>query len=131
MTRTNDHDQYARYLRSTTGSRARSDADQARAAHFHVGRSFVLGRSACTLLLAVSLTVWQSEPTLRAATAAAGSLVVLESWFTALGFLHRCPPLRPEGSLDDLPGRSSCRGWWGSEPVTVMLSLFWVLDGPS
>ncbi len=31
---------------------------------------------------------------LALATAAAGSLVILESWFTALGFLHRCPPLR-------------------------------------
>ena len=26
-------------------------------------------------------------------TAVGGSLVIFESWFTALGFLHRCRPL--------------------------------------
>jgi len=26
-------------------------------------------------------------------SAGAGGLIILESWFTALGFLHRCPPV--------------------------------------
>ena len=36
----------------------------------------------------------RSEPMMAMLTAVGGSLVILESWFTALGFLHRCRPLR-------------------------------------
>jgi hypothetical protein len=83
----------------------------------------------CTLLLVVSLTAWQSEPTLALATAAAGSLVVLESWFTALGFLHRCPPLRLKARW--MIFLAALVPWLVGlgVAVTVMLSLFWVLDG--
>src|SRR6516225_11152554 len=48
----------------------------------------------CAVLFAGAVTAWRAEPELALATAAAGSLVIFESWFTALGFLHRCPPLR-------------------------------------
>jgi hypothetical protein len=41
------------------------------------------------LLFAASLACWRSEPTVALMTALGGSLVILESWFTALGFLHR------------------------------------------
>ena len=47
---------------------------------------------------------WRSEPTVAIVTAVGGSLVILESWFTALGFLHRQPFARPAGAVDDLPG---------------------------
>jgi hypothetical protein len=49
--------------------------------------------SLCGLLLTVSGVFWRSEPWLALVAAGAGALVVLESWFTALAYLHRCPPL--------------------------------------
>jgi hypothetical protein len=45
------------------------------------------------LLFGVSAVAWRSEPTMAVVTALGGSLVILESWFTALGFLHRFKPL--------------------------------------
>ena len=42
-----------------------------------------------TLLLTASVLLWLSEPAMAIATALGGALVILESWFTALGFLHR------------------------------------------
>ena len=41
------------------------------------------------LLFVVSMLLWRSEPAMALATALGGALVILESWFTALGFLHR------------------------------------------
>jgi hypothetical protein len=41
------------------------------------------------LLLAGSIVVWRGDLVLTIATTFGGSLVILESWFTALGFLHR------------------------------------------
>jgi hypothetical protein len=43
----------------------------------------------CALLFIVSIAAWRAEMTVALITAMAGSLVILESWFTALGFLHR------------------------------------------
>jgi hypothetical protein len=43
----------------------------------------------CALLFAASLFAWRGEPTVAILTALGGMLVILESWFTALGFLHR------------------------------------------
>jgi len=82
----------------------------------------------CTVLLVVSATAWRTEPTLALATAAAGSLVILESWFTALGFLHRCPPLRLKARW--LIFLAALVPWLVGlgVAVTVMLSLFWVFD---
>jgi hypothetical protein len=40
-------------------------------------------------LLAASVLAWSSEPTVAFFTTLGGTLVILESWFTALGFLHR------------------------------------------
>src|SRR5271166_2439699 len=84
----------------------------------------------CTLLAAVAATAWRTEPALALATAAAGSLVILESWFTALGFLHRCPPLRLKARW--MIFLAALVPWLVrlGVAVTVMLSLFWVLDGP-
>src|SRR5579863_448148 len=48
----------------------------------------------CAVLFVASISAWRTEPALALTTAAAGSLVILESWFTALGYLHRCSPLR-------------------------------------
>jgi hypothetical protein len=43
----------------------------------------------CSLLFAASVIAWRTEPTVALFTALGGTLVILESWFTALGFLHR------------------------------------------
>src|SRR5437763_1080861 len=45
----------------------------------------------CALLFAASLLAWTFEPTLALLVSTGGALVVLESWFTALGFLNRRP----------------------------------------
>jgi hypothetical protein len=62
------------------------------------------------------------------ATAAAGSLVILESWFTALGFLHRAAPLRLKARW--MIFLAALVPWLVGlgVAVSVMLSLFWVLD---
>jgi hypothetical protein len=43
----------------------------------------------CVLLVACSALVWSNEPMVALLTALGGTLVILESWFTALGFLQR------------------------------------------
>jgi len=43
----------------------------------------------CVLLVGIAAMAWAAEPAMALVTALAGSLVILESWFTALGFLHR------------------------------------------
>jgi hypothetical protein len=55
---------------------------------------FTRGDVACLVLLCGALFVaaivaWRTEPAVALVTAMGGSLVILESWFTALGFLHR------------------------------------------
>jgi len=82
----------------------------------------------CAVLFAGSVTAWRTEPELAIATAAGGSLVILESWFTALGFLHRCPPLRLKARW--LIFLAALVPWLVGLGVAVslMLSLFWVFD---
>jgi hypothetical protein len=82
----------------------------------------------CALLSAVSLTAWRTEPALALATAAAGSLVILESWFTALSFLHRAAPLRLKARW--MIFMAALVPWLVGlgVAVTAMLSLFWVFD---
>jgi hypothetical protein len=43
----------------------------------------------CAVLFVVSIVAWRAEPMMAIMTTLGGSLVILESWFTALGFLHR------------------------------------------
>jgi hypothetical protein len=43
----------------------------------------------CALLLAGAVLAWGSDPSVALMTMLGGTLVILESWFTALGFLHR------------------------------------------
>ncbi|WP_422926218.1 hypothetical protein [Singulisphaera sp. PoT] len=43
----------------------------------------------CATLFIVSMVAWQAETTVALITAMGGTLVILESWFTALGFLQR------------------------------------------
>ena len=64
----------------------------------------------------------------RLISAGAGALVILESWFTALGFLHRCPPvslkLRWTIFLAALVPWLVGLGF----AVCLMLCLFWISD---
>jgi hypothetical protein len=82
----------------------------------------------CALLCGVSVTAWRTEPALALATAAAGSLVILESWFTALGFLHRSPPLRLKARWVIFVAALVPWLIGLGVAVTVMLSLFWFFD---
>jgi hypothetical protein len=43
----------------------------------------------CALLFGAAVVAWKAEPTVAFITAVGGMLVILESWFTALAFLHR------------------------------------------
>ncbi len=47
----------------------------------------------CVVLFAASILCWRAEPTMAALTAVGGSLIVLESWVTALSLLQRRHPL--------------------------------------
>jgi hypothetical protein len=82
----------------------------------------------CAALFAGSVMMWRTEPALALATSAAGSLVILESWFTALGFLHRSPPLRLKARWVIFV--AALVPWLVGlgVAVTVMLTLFWVFD---
>jgi hypothetical protein len=44
-----------------------------------------------SLVLAASSLAWRVEPTMALLILVGGALVIAESWFTALGFLHRRP----------------------------------------
>jgi hypothetical protein len=82
----------------------------------------------CAALFAGSVAAWRTEPTLAMATAAAGTLVIFESWFTALGFLHRCSPLRLKARW--MIFLAALVPWLLGLGVAVMLmlSLFWISD---
>jgi hypothetical protein len=53
------------------------------------GGDLVCLATLCSLLGVAALIAWPSEPMMAVPMALGGSLVILESWFTALGFLHR------------------------------------------
>ncbi len=88
---------------------------------------------ACLAVFGVMLAIasrlaWSVEPTLAALVILGGALVILESWFTALGFLH----LRPSESLS---GRwiiflAALAPWLIGLGVaaTLMMGLFYVSD---
>ncbi len=50
----------------------------------------VLASFGALILLAAAMA-WRIEPTLSAPVLLGGALVIVESWFTALSFLHRRP----------------------------------------
>ena len=119
---------HARHLRSTAGSRAGLGPAQARAVDLHDGRPDVPGRSVRRAVRGLGARPGEPSPTLALATAAAGSLVILESWFTALGFLHRAR--RCGSRRAGLIFLAALVPWLVGlgVAVTVMLSLFWVSD---
>jgi hypothetical protein len=82
----------------------------------------------CAVLFAGSVLMWRTEPELALATSAAGSLVILESWFTALAFLHRSPRSRIRARW--LIFLAALAPWviGIGAAVSAMLSIFWVFD---
>ncbi|APW63305.1 hypothetical protein [Paludisphaera borealis] len=84
--------------------------------------------SLCGLLLAVSVFAWRSEPLLALVAAGAGALVVLESWFTALAYLHRCPPLGLKARWTIFLAALVPWILGVSAAVAFIYGLFWVSD---
>jgi hypothetical protein len=82
----------------------------------------------CAVLFAAAVLGWRSEPGVAVATAAAGALVILESWFTALSYLHRCKPLGLRARWTIF--MAALVPWLVGlgVAVTLMLSLFWISD---
>jgi hypothetical protein len=82
----------------------------------------------CTLLCAAAALAWPSEPTMALMTSLGGSLVILESWFTALGFLHRFKPLGLRARWTIF--LAALIPWLIGLGIaaTLMLSLFWFSD---
>ncbi len=82
----------------------------------------------CAVLFAAALLAWRTEPSMAMISALGGTLVILESWFTALGYLHRCPPVSLKvrwtiflaALLPWLLGVAFA--------VCLMLCLFWISD---
>ena len=82
----------------------------------------------CTVLCFVAVFAWWNEPTVALLTALAGSLVILESWFTALGFLHRTRPLGLRARWTIF--LAALIPWLVGIAVAALLmfGLFWVSD---
>ncbi len=82
----------------------------------------------CAGLLLAALVAWRHEPVLALISAGAGALVVLESWFTALGFLHRCPPVSLKFRWTIF--MAALVPWLVGLTVAVafILGLFWISD---
>jgi hypothetical protein len=82
----------------------------------------------CSLLFSAAILAWHSEPELVIATAAAGALVILESWLTAVDFLQRRRPLGLKARWTIF--LAALIPWLVGLGITVslILSLFWVSD---
>lgn len=82
----------------------------------------------CAVLFIVSAAGWRDEPALALATAAAGTLIIVESWLTALAFLHRSPPLGLKARLLIFVEALVpwCLGL--ATAVAVIMGLFWIVD---
>jgi hypothetical protein len=82
----------------------------------------------CLGLFLAAIVAWHTEPALAIVTALAGTLVILESWLTALGFLHRCRPLGLKARWTIF--LAAIAPWLiglGSA-AALMLGLFWAFD---
>jgi hypothetical protein len=84
--------------------------------------------SLCAGLLAIALVAWTNEPVLAFVSAGAGALVILESWLTTLGFLHRCRPVSLKVRWTIF--LAALVPWLVGVGVAVglMLCLFWISD---
>lgn len=84
--------------------------------------------SLCLLLFFASAAFWRSEPVVAVIAAGAGSLIVLESWLTALGSIHRRPPMGLKARWTVF--LAALVPWLVgvSAAVAFLLALFWASD---
>jgi hypothetical protein len=84
--------------------------------------------SLCAGLLVLALLAWRSEPILGLISAGAGGLIVLESWFTAVAYLHRCRPVSLKARWTIFS--AAVLPWLVGLGLAVglMLCLFWISD---
>ncbi len=84
--------------------------------------------SLCAGLLVVALFFWRSEPILGLISAGAGTLVILESWLTAVSYLHRCRPVSLKARWTIFS--AALLPWLVGLGLAVglMLCLFWISD---
>jgi hypothetical protein len=82
----------------------------------------------CALPCGIASVFWPNEPTMMLMTSVGGSLVVLESWFTALGFLHRVKPLGLKARWTVFV--AALVPWLVGLGIaaTLMVGLFWISD---
>jgi hypothetical protein len=80
------------------------------------------------LLGLASAMAWPDDPAVAVLTALGGALVLTESWFTALGILHRFKPLGLRARWTII--LAALVPWLIGLGVAamLMLSLFWVSD---
>ena len=95
--------------------------------------SFTRGDLACLLTLCTLLCVaaglaWPGEPGMAVVSALGGSLVVLESWFTALGLLHKAGALGLRARWSVF--LAALLPWIFGLGMAAMLilGLFWITD---
>lgn len=84
--------------------------------------------SLCLALFLAAAVFWRSEPILAILAAGAGSLVVMESWLTALAFFHRSPPLGLKARWTVF--LAAILPWivGVAAAIAFMLGLFWLSD---
>jgi hypothetical protein len=82
----------------------------------------------CSVLFISAGMAWPSEPVMVLLTALGGSLVILESWVTALGFLHRAKPLGLRARWTIF--LAALVPWLVGLGIsaTLILGLFWITD---
>ena len=82
----------------------------------------------CVGLLAAAMIAWSNEPVLALISAGAGALIILESWFTALGFLHRAKPVGLKVRWTIFLAALVPWLFGLGIAVCLMLCLFWISD---
>src|SRR5262245_47446768 len=82
----------------------------------------------CALLVLGSAAAWRAEPSVGLLTAFSGTLVVVESWFTALGFLHRQHENTPAQRVRIFLAALLPWGFGLGVAVLLMLGLFTLSD---
>jgi hypothetical protein len=82
----------------------------------------------CALLCSVAVASWWSEPFMAVLTALGVALVVIESWYTALGFLHRARPLGVRARWTVF--LAALLPWLVGLGISaaLMLGFFWISD---
>jgi hypothetical protein len=82
----------------------------------------------CLVLLAGAAWAWVIEPALGVGITIAGLFVILESWFSALTFLHRHPHDRPLGRAVIFLVALAPWALGIGAAAALLIGLFWFSD---